>query len=161
MTTFSLPRALAFSPRSLAGGVCVVVLMAALTACSPRITPRGNLPDPERLAEIKPGQQSREEVGEIIGSPSTIGNFDGEAWIYIAEQTETLAFFEPTVKERKVVVVQFDPKGIVASVRSLTLADGKDLEPVARETPTEGNKITLVQQLLGNIGRFSGDKGGK
>lgn len=158
MTAFPLPLKPVFALRKVTAGVCMLGLAAALAACSPRVTPRGNLPDPERLAEIKPGQQSREEVSEILGTPSTIGNFDGESWIYIAEQTETVAFFAPEVTERHVVVVQFDRKGVVSSVRNLTLADGKELEPVARETPTEGNTITLVQQLLGNIGRFNGEK---
>lgn len=158
MTVFWQLHKPVFASRKVMAGVCALSVAAALAACSPRITPRGNMPDPERLAEIQPGQQTREEVSEILGSPSTVGNFNGEAWIYIAEQTETVAFFAPEVTERNVVVVQFDPKGVVSSVRKLTLADGKELEPVARETPTEGNKITLVQQLLGNIGRFSGDK---
>lgn len=137
-------------------GFCAVALLLVVSACAPRVDPRGNMPDPERLAEIMPGDQSREEVAEILGSPATVGNFDGEtSWIYIAEQTETTAFFEPEVKERTVVILTFDEEGIVKSVKTLNAEDGKNVELVERETPTEGNRITIMEQLLGNFGRFN------
>lgn len=132
----------------------IAVMAFALVACTPRIDPRGNLPDAERLAEIKPGEQTRDEVAEILGSPSTIGNFDGETWIYIAEQTETLAFFEPEVKERQVVILKFDKEGIVTSIDKLSAGDGKKVQHNERETPTVGYEITIMEQLLGNLGRF-------
>ena len=107
------------------------------------------------MSEITPGEQTREDIADILGSPSSIGNFDGETWFYISEKTATLAFFEPEVTERQVVVLTFDKKGVVSSVQKLGIGDGKLLDPVDRETPTEGNQITIMEQLLGNIGRFN------
>ena len=42
------------------------------------------------------------------------------------------------------------------------LHDGEDHYPIAlveRETPSAGRKLGLLEQLFGNIGRFSGDSG--
>ena len=130
-------------------------LIALLGACTPKIDVRGNFPDPERLAEIAPGQQSRTEVEEILGTPSTIAVFDQETWLYVSQRTETLAFFEPEVKERKVVILKFDKDGIVSKVETLSAEDGNRIEPVDRTTPTAGNEFTLIDQLFGNLGRFN------
>ena len=52
------------------------------------------------------------------------------------------------------LVVAFDGNGRVSGTRTYTLADARDVDPVDRVTPTEGRELTLLQQLLGNIGRF-------
>ena len=137
---------------SLAGTIGLVL---ALAACSPRVDVRGNLPDPERLSEIAPGEQTREEVAQILGTPSSVAMFDKETWYYVSQRTETLAFFEPEIKERSVVVLQFDEKGVVSDVRKLGIEEGKDVLPVERTTPTSGNTLNLWDQLFGNFGRFN------
>ncbi|MEO5336465.1 MAG: outer membrane protein assembly factor BamE [Magnetospirillum sp. WYHS-4] len=130
--------------------------------CSPRIDSRGNLPDPERLAEIKAGQITKDEVLENLGSPSSIGAFDEETWYYVSERTETNVFFAPEVKDRKVLVLKFDKKGTLADIRQLGYEDGYAVRPIQRETPTGGNEVGMFEQLFGNIGRFNKDsrKGG-
>ena len=130
----------------------------AVVACSPRIDSRGNLPDPDKLAEIKPGKHSRNDVAEILGSPSSIAVFDQETWYYISKRTETVAFFEAEVAERQVVIVHFDKKGVVTGVETLGLERSHAVEPVERETPTAGAEMTIMQQLLGNMGRFNKPK---
>lgn len=132
-----------------------VVVALVVGACESRIDTRGNLLDPDRLAEVKAGQMSRDEVAEILGSPSSIAAFDQETWYYVSERTETFAFFEPKVNERQVVVIRFDGKGIVSDVRALGLDDGKTVKLVDRATPTAGNELTLFGQLFGNLGRFN------
>lgn len=134
-----------------------LVIGAALlvTACAPRIATHGNLPDPEKLAEIVPGKISRDEVAEILGSPSSIAAFNQETWYYISERMETTAFLAPDVTERKVVVIRFDDKGLVSSVDTLGLADGRNVELVDRTTPTAGKELNVIQQMLGNMGRFN------
>jgi len=137
---------------SIAGTIGVVV---AVSACAPRIELRGNLLDPERLSEISPGKQSRDEVAEILGTPSSIAMFDNEAWYYVSQRTETVAFFKPEIKERNVVVLHFDKKGIVSDIRKLGVKDGQDVVPVERTTPTSGSTVGLWDQLFGNLGRFN------
>lgn len=129
--------------------------MVLLAACTPKIDVRGNLPDPERLSEIKPGDQSRAEVQEILGTPSSVAVFDQETWLYVSQRTETIAFFEPEVKERKVVILKFDKDGIVSAIETLTAENGKKIQPIERKTPTAGNEFTLIDQLFGNLGRFN------
>lgn len=129
-----------------------------LSACQSRLNTRGNLLDPERLADIQPGELSRDEVAEILGSPSSITPFGSDTWYYISQRTETFAFFSPKVIERQIVVISFDKDGKVAKVDTLGLEQGRSIDPIKRTTPTHGNKLTVIEQLVGNLGRFKKKK---
>ena len=130
----------------------------AVVACA-RVEYRGNLPDPEVLATIQPGKHTRDDVTQKIGSPSSIAVFDDETWLYISQQVESRAFFEPKIKDRQVLVVSFDKNGFVNDIRKLSLEDGRTIQHVERTTPTAGNELTFLDQLVGNFGRFNkGDK---
>ncbi len=131
-------------------------LVAALLAagCSPRVDIRGNLPDAEDIAAIKIGETKRDDVIKLLGNPSTSGTFEKETWYYIGQRTETHAFFKPSVVDQKVLLVRFDKEGAVEELQQFGLKDGKPVDQVGRVTPTRGKDLSILQQLVGNIGRF-------
>lgn len=138
-----------------------LALAAALAltgaACTPTIDQRGNLPEADLLAQIQPGKSTRDDVMAVLGTPSATMTYGGETWHYISAKTETTAFFEPVVLERKVVSVVFDDQGVVRDVVNKGMEDGKDVQSVDRITPTAGKEMSILEQLLGNVGRFSKD----
>ena len=131
-------------------------LAVALGACAPTVQVRGNIPDEETVSKINPGVHSRIDIASLLGSPSTVSTFQDSKWYYIGQKSTQFAFFAPEVLERKVLVVSFDDAGFVAATQTYALEDGKIIDPVDRITPTEGREITFLQQLLGNLGRFTG-----
>ena len=54
-------------------------------------------------------------------------------------------------------MVSFNDDGIVTEVKKSGLEDVKDISPVARSTPTSGQEVTVMKQLLGNVGKFNKD----
>ena len=55
---------------------------------------------------------------------------------------------------RDIVAIAFDPATEqVASVNKYSLKDGKVFALNDRETPTRGREMTILEQLLGNVGR--------
>ncbi|HEY5597739.1 MAG TPA: outer membrane protein assembly factor BamE [Kiloniellales bacterium] len=134
--------------------IFAVMLPLALGACAQDISVRGNLPDPEAVSKISPGVHSRADVASLLGSPSTISTFEDSKWFYIGQKTTQFAFFAPEVLERKIIEISFAADGKVEESKIYSLADGKEIEPVDRITPTEGRELTILQQLLGNVGRF-------
>ena len=134
------------------------LLALGLSACEQDVQVRGNLPDPVVVSQIQPGVHSRVDVASLLGSPSTISTFEDSTWYYISQKSSQFAFYRPEVLERKILVVSFDPNGIVTDTKSYDLADGREIDPVDRITPTEGREITILQQLLGNLGRYSGSE---
>jgi len=131
-------------------------LIGSVTACTAIIDVRGNVPAADRLEQIKPGQTTRAEVATLVGTPASKTTFGDNAWYYISSKIETYAFFDPEELERHVVEITFNPKSdIVESVRSLELKDGQEVRLVSRETPTAGKDMSVLEQLIGNFGRFS------
>ena len=137
----------------------ILVLLAALSACAPIVNVRGQEPDPDALAAIEPGKTSSRDIQQTLGSPSTEGVFRTNVWYYMSERTETVAFFEPELLERKIVAIVFDDRKIVEDVFTYTENDRREIELVSRVTPTAGNELSLIQQLFGNLGRFAGAGG--
>jgi outer membrane protein assembly factor BamE (lipoprotein component of BamABCDE complex) len=142
-----------YSRLALAGVGLALALSVA--ACAPRIDQRGNKPDEDQVVQINPGVDDKNRVAELIGTPSTISTFDDRTWYYISKRTETTAFFDPEVKDQEVLAINFDEGGIVESMKIYGQEDGRTIAYVDRTTPTEGNELTIMQQLLGNLGRFN------
>ena len=91
---------------------------------------------------------------------TTVSTFDSNTWYYITQQTKNYAFFKPEIIDQTVLMIAFDDQGVVSEIREYTLEDGLVVDPVTRKTPTAGKELTLIQQLFGNIGRFSRDQPG-
>jgi outer membrane protein assembly factor BamE (lipoprotein component of BamABCDE complex) len=148
--------------RSIALRPLLVVLLAAqLGACTPpsfiAFPPqtRGNKVDPELLAQLVPGTSSRADVSALLGAPTTRGSFDDNTWIYITEVTKPMIGGTQDVEDQEVVKMTFDQNGTLRGITKRGAEDGKDVKVVARATPSPGSDATLLQQLLGNVGRFS------
>lgn len=140
-----------------ATALCAVL---ALGACAPDIAARGNDPTKNRVEQIEVGNQTRAEIAALLGTPSATATFDDETWYYISARTQQYAVFEREELDRRVLAISFDSTGRVSEVRELGLGDGRNVDVVQRETPTLGNELSIMEQLLGNLGRFEGDDGG-
>jgi outer membrane protein assembly factor BamE (lipoprotein component of BamABCDE complex) len=139
--------------------VAAMAAMVLLVGCSTSVDQRGNLPDQDRLAEIKPGVTTREQVQQLLGTPSSTSTFDDSTWYYISKKTEQWAFLSPDTIEQKVVAVDFDTSGVVRDVRQRGLDDAKEVAMVERTTPTPGKTLGFLEQLFGNLGRFNTPEG--
>lgn len=144
------------SPFRNAGSAILVAATALLlAACAPRVDTHGFMPNAELIEQVEPGAVSKLDVADILGSPSTIATFDQDTWYYITQKTQNFAFFKPEIVDQQVLVINFDEEDMVASVNRYTIEDGLIVDPVSRKTPTVGKELTFLQQLFGNIGRFS------
>jgi len=136
--------------------MAMLVAAATATSCSPITDTRGNMPLKEVVKTIEKGKQNQDQIVSILGSPSTKATFGKqEIWYYIGERTETVAFFEPKLLERKILVIKFDDGGVVEGVTSYEASAGKHVKLVDRVTPTKGKEIGVLEQLIGNVGRFA------
>ena len=123
----------------------------ALTACEPTIATRGNILEPEALAQVKSGETTREEVATKLGTPTAISTFDEKVWFYVGRQTKQYSFLTPEVVKQQAVEIDFDDKGVVTACKNLDLSQAADASPVDRSTPTFGQQNTLLRELLGDF----------
>lgn len=147
--------------RSSAPLLTVLLLAGSLAACAPTVANRGNIIDPDKLAEVKTGESTREDVAKILGTPTQVSTFDENTWYYFGRNTKQYSFLDPEIVAQKAVEVHFNDEGIVTALNELDPGEAQDISPVARRTPTYGHETTIVEQLIGNMGRPTGVSTGK
>ncbi len=135
------------------------LLALFLAACTPILSTEGNFVEDERLSLLETGGTSRHDVSEILGSPTMVGTFDSSVWYYAGQQTRQIAFHKPEILSRRVIAIHFSDDGTIEKVVELGLEESRDIAVVKRETPTNGPEMNVLQQLLGNIGKFSSRDG--
>ena len=133
----------------------LVALGLVLAGCTPAIDHRGYVVPKQAVEKIAAGTATRAEVLQALGSPSSTGAFDDRTWYYMGETTWRESFLDPELVERHILVLRFDEGGLLAEVGTMDARSGKEVLLVSRETPTAGHSLTVIEQILGNIGRFS------
>ena len=116
---------------------------------------RGNKVDADAVAQLVPGTSTRADVTAAIGSPTAHASFDDNTWIYIGEVTTPVIGGTTSVSDQQVYVLSFDQQGVLKGIDHKTQKDSEEVDVVARTTPSPGNSATFLQQLLGNVGKFS------
>ena len=144
--------------KRVAGLVLAAIIGGGLSGCAAEVKNHGYAPDDALLAEITAGTDTRGSVRRKIGRPSTTGVFTESGWYYVATTVEHYLYYQPKVTDRRVVAVQFDADDVVAAVNVYGLEDGRIIDLQTRTTPTHGRELTILQQLLGNLGSLSGEQ---
>jgi len=128
-------------------------LALAAAACAPVIGSHGYQVIEAAPADVAVGTDTKTTVRDRLGTPSATSLFEGDdIWYYISQTTEKYTFNLPQVSQRSVTEIVFEGDQ-VASVRTLGLDDGRQVAMNRSETPTRGRELTILEQLLGNVGR--------
>jgi outer membrane protein assembly factor BamE (lipoprotein component of BamABCDE complex) len=139
--------------RKIAFAAAAVGLLAT-GACMPLTNYSGFQAIEQRPADVKIGEDTKSTVMAKLGTPSATSTFDPNVWYYISQMTDRVAFYKPRVARRDVVALTFNAESEqVSKVDTYTLQDGKVVAFNGRETPTRGREMTILEQLLGNVGR--------
>lgn len=139
----------------------VLLASAALAGCSapafmsfpPQV--RGNKVDEALVAQLVPGTSTRADVTALLGTPTARATFDDNTWLYIGQVTKPVIAATNEVLDQQVVVLNFDQQGVLRGVERKSQDDSVPVTVVSRATPAPGNDASFLQQLLGNVGRFS------
>ena len=134
--------------------IAVAALALAAGACAPTIGTNGFQTVDVKPADIVAGTDTKATVLARLGSPSTTSTFEENIWYYISQTTEKYTYNNAQVSQRSVTAITFDEAGdTVAEVRTIGLEDGQEIAMNSNETPTRGRQLTILEQLLGNVGR--------
>lgn len=134
--------------------------LSALAGCANPVDQRGNLPEAAALEQIKPGVTDKATVTRLLGSPSSIAQFNADTWYYISKKEKSVAFFKPEVLDQQVTIVDFNQDGLVRDIRHRGMADRQMVTPNPNFTPAPGREFSFIEQLLGNFGKFGGGGSG-
>ena|SRR5579864_5877769 len=128
-----------------------VAAAAGLAACAPVENQRGYVPDQQAIQAIQVGMDTKDTVSKKLGDPSTAATFGNDIWYYISAHVEQNAFFAPHATERNILAVEFTKDGKVVDLHRYTLADGRVVDFVSRETPTRGRELNLLQEIFNAV----------
>lgn len=127
---------------------------AALAACAPTVARHGFQVTDADPRDVRVGEDNKTTVLSRLGSPSATSTFEPNVWYYVSQTSERYTFHKSQVSSRDVIAIAFDDASEqVTEVRVLGLEDGRQLAYNDRETPTRGRELTVIEQILGNVGR--------
>ena len=61
---------------------------------------------------------------------------------------------QESIIEQKVVAIYFDKQGKIEYIQNYSKQDGREVE-MEGETPTSGRELGIIEQIIGNLGRFN------
>lgn len=135
--------------------VCLLLLVSGCSFFEATPQVRGNRIDADVLKELTPGTSTRADATALLGSPTAKATFDDNQWIYIGALTRPVIGRTQKVLSQDVVLLTFNEQGVLRDVKQLNKDDALPVTMVARATPSPGSEASILQQLLGNVGRFS------
>ncbi|RJE88074.1 outer membrane protein assembly factor BamE [Paracoccus onubensis] len=131
-----------------------LVAILGLAACSPVYRNHGFVPPDIDLAQVVVGQTTMDQVPQLIGRPSAQGLLTGSGWYYVGSRWRHFGPQKPQEVSREVVAISFDQQGIVRNVERFGLEQGRVVTLSRRVTDTSVTEISLIGQILGNLGNF-------
>ena len=127
-----------------------------LTSCSnDEIENRGYVTRFSDFSKIQAGSTTKQQVLEILGSPTTSSVFGEETWFYLGKEETKETFFMPKTKSYDGYEIKFNKQGVVSSINKKDKTALKQFDTEKDFTKTSGNEITVWQQLFGNLGKFN------
>ena len=136
--------------RLAAFALCSTILLGA---CTPITSYQGFQAVEANPKDVKVGTDNKATVMDRLGSPSAVATFDPNTWFYITQVSDQMAFRKPNIRRRDITAIHFskdDDK--VLAVNLYTLKDGHVVPFNKRATPTRGRELSVIEQILGNIG---------
>jgi outer membrane protein assembly factor BamE (lipoprotein component of BamABCDE complex) len=97
---------------------------------------------------------SKDQVLIALGTPSTTGEFGGDVFYYISQTRRRAAIFlDARIVDQRVLAIYFDRNDRVRDIAEYGLQDGEVFNFVTNTTPTGGEDLNFVEQILRGVFR--------
>ena len=129
-----------------------------VTACTPVYRHHGYVPPESDLASVVVGQTHQADLDSLIGRPGSQGLLAGSAWYYVGSRWEHYGPRPPREIDRQVVAISFAPNGTVSNIERFGLERGRVVVLSRRVTDSGVVNISLIRQLMGNLGNITAEQ---
>lgn len=141
-------------------GFLLISLLLMASSCTVKFNRHGYVLDQQSLNQLKEGQTTKQDVIEIMGSPSTTSTFDKNIWYYISNKTKQLSMLKPKNIHDKTIQISFK-NNKVSKIYIYEDNKIKKFEFSGKETPVHGDDSGLMKDFVQNLGRFNKRRGAK
>ena len=101
--------------------------------------------------ELQVGKTTKNEIVELLGSPSTTSNFDNEqSWIYISSEFKKFAFLDGSNTDQKILILSFN-QNTLKNKELLSKNDINNIEYEKTLTDSRGRKINWIKEFFTNL----------
>ena len=135
----------------------IFIIIFITSSCLTKIDKEGYSFDLSNYKLIKEEITTKEEVQNMMGSP-TIISFIGKdpIWIYLSQTKRRLLFFKPDIIKRKIMTIKFDKKQkFVEKINFYNLDNEKDIKYISKYTKINNPNKNIFLEFFGNIGKIS------
>lgn len=139
----------------------VSFFIPSLLGCAPTINNHGFDKEEIEFKKIIPSVSTRDDVQQLLGSPTSMSNFPPETWYYISKKTAATAFLPVKTLDQAVTEIVFSPNGVVTNVNMITSEEASEINPVNRQTATSGHQTSVLREIFSNFGRMAPKSSGQ
>ena len=132
----------------------ISILCFFVIGCSKLVEQNGVPINNEMFQKLIIGSSTKNQVKKNLGEPLIIDDQNEETWIYFSQKIEKIAFFAPKLTDRTVMLLKFKNNRLI-NKESFTQQDSKIIDISTKKVISGGRKLTILQQIFGNIGNFS------
>ena len=103
------------------------------------------------LNELQIGKTTKNEIVELLGSPSTTSNFDDEqSWIYISSEFKKFIFLDGSNTDQKILILSFN-QNTLKNKELLSKNDINNIEYEETLTDSRGKKVNWIKDFFSNL----------
>ena len=132
----------------------ITILFFFVIGCSKLVEQNGVPINNEMFQKLIIDSSTKNQVKKNLGEPLIIDDQNEETWIYFSQKIEKIAFFAPKLTDRTVMLLKFKNNRLI-NKESFTQQDSKIIDISTKKVISGGRKLTILQQIFGNIGNFS------
>jgi outer membrane protein assembly factor BamE (lipoprotein component of BamABCDE complex) len=108
----------------------------------------------KKQEKLTVNQSNKNDILELLGSPSTKSTFDNDLWIYIERKTDSVSltkFGNENIIVNNVLLLEINNMGLLAKKEFLDLTNMKELKFVEHTTENQYRKSTFVYDFLSSL----------
>ncbi|MCP4355534.1 MAG: outer membrane protein assembly factor BamE [Proteobacteria bacterium] len=126
---------------------CLLFLAACSTGTK---SIKGSLIKDNEISQLRAGTHSKQQVIQILGTPSSKSTLNDDLWYYITDHTITKPLKRTKVSKRQVLILNFKDN-ILDKVTNLDESSSKSFRPEEEKTESQGKKLTIFDQIIQNL----------
>ena len=108
----------------------------------------------KKQKELKINFTNKNDIIDLLGSPSTKSKFDNDLWIYIERKktrSTMLKLGKKKIYVNNVLLLEIDDKGLLAKKEFFDINDMKEIDFVKDETDITYSKRSFVYDFLSSM----------
>ena len=132
--------------------ISLLVVCFFLGACTGIKSNNGYMPVRDNVDQLKVNVTTTSLAKNILGEPALILGDREPIFVYSAQTTDRVLFFEPKVISRDVLVLHFNKKLKLKKLDKFDLNDGKYVDLSSANTNLNNTEKSLLSSMFSNVG---------